>query len=259
MIYAKVILFMLTFTTLAFAQEVVDKGFRLPVENVLKDYKLMRLVPEKTYLVSHIIKTNYKIEKPEANEIAHHILKVSACFKIDPWILTGLIQKESSFQRDAVSATNAAGLTQFTTSGFKEVNDQLGLRGREGSYENSMIYFTSTIRNCVDESWVDLWVRVEVPETDPNFYNLSKEIIKTDISTAITYGAILLKTYVAYADTKVNKDNEEVNLSTSELYFKALQIYNGEEGDAKVRYAKNVFKNLQGAYPSAVNFPFLAD
>lgn len=261
MIYAKVILFSFSLITLsAFAEESFDKGYRLPGETVIKDFKLMKLTPVKHDLAAHIVKINYKIPRVQAQEIAHHILKVSDCFKIDPWVLTGLIQKESSFNKDAVSQTNAAGLTQFTSSGLKEVNDQLGFRGREAATENAIIYFNSKIKSCIDPSWVDLWVRVELPETDPEFYRQLKEEIKRDIPTAITYGAILLKTYVAFIDTKTNRaDGEEVDLPTSEIYFRALQIYNGEEGVAKVNYAKNVFKNLQGFYPNRVNFPFLAD
>jgi hypothetical protein len=56
----------------------------------------MKLTPEKHFLASHIVKVNYKIPKAEALEIAHYILNVSVCFKIDPWILTGLIQKVKS-------------------------------------------------------------------------------------------------------------------------------------------------------------------
>jgi len=262
MIYAKVILFLFSLTTLsAFAEESIDKGYRLPGETVIKDYKLMKLTPEKSALASHIVKINYKIEKRMALEIAHNILSVSACFRIDPWVLTGLIQKESSFNKDAVSPTNAAGLTQFTSSGLKEVNDQLGFRGREGATENATLYFTSKIKDCVDPSWVDLWVRINLPETDPEFYRQLKEEIKRDIPTAITYGAILLKTYVGFIDSKSSRSTaeEDIDLPTSEIYFRALQIYNGEDGEAKVNYAKNVFKNLQGFYPNTINFPFLAD
>lgn len=237
-----------------------NKGYRLPGETVIKNFTLMKLTPEKHFLASHIVKINYKIPKAQALEIAHHILNISACFKIDPWVLTGLIQKESSFNKDAVSPTNAAGLTQFTSSGIKEVNDQLGFRGREGATENATLYFTSRIRDCIDPSWIDLWVRVDLPESDPEFYRQFKEEIKKDIPTAIIYGAILLKTYVAFIDLKASRSNEEsVDLLKSEIYFRALQIYNGEDGVAKVNYAKNVFKNLQGAYPNKVNFPFLAD
>ncbi len=234
---------------------IVDKGFRLPGDFVTKNYSMMKRTPEEDYLSDYIIKANYKIPREEADEIAKHVVKISACFKIDPWVLTGLIQKESSFKRDAVSPTNAAGLTQFTSSGFKEVNDQLGFRGREAATDAAILYFNAQILECVDEKWVDLWERVGVPETHIDFYNLSKEEIKKDIQTAVTYGAILLKTYVAYADIRGSR--LEIRPTMSETYYQALQIYNGEEGDAKVKYAKNIFINLKAAYPVPVNFPFL--
>lgn len=215
----------------------------------------MKLTPEEDNLVKYIIKTNYKISKEEALEISSNILKISSCFNLDPWILTGLIQKESSFKRDAVSPTNAAGLTQFTSVGFKEVNDQLGFRGREGASEGAILYFNTKINECVDPAWKNLWDKVSVAEDDPEFYNLLKEEIKKDIGVAITYGAILLKTYVAYVDLKNIRNN--VELPTSQIYFQALQIYNGEEGDAKVKYAKAIFQNLKALYPTPVNFDFL--
>ncbi len=249
--------------TLAFASQslraapVMDKGYRLPSESVSKDFTLMKLSPEKDYLVKYIIKTNYKIPKDEAQLIAENIIKASACFDIDPWILTGLIQKESSFKKDAVSPTNAAGLTQFTSLGFKEVNDQLGIRGKEGASESAITYYNTKIDECIDPDWVNLWQKVAVSEDDPEFFNLLKEEVKKDIGVAITYGAILLKTYVAYIDIKNIRNN--VELPTSEIYFQALQIYNGEEGDAKVKYAKAIFQNLKNLYPNEVDFPFLAD
>lgn len=251
----KIILFLfsiITSLTAKAAVEVDDKGYRLSGDAVIKDYTLMKLNPTQSHLANHIVKINPRVKRHEANEIAENVITVSSCFNVDPWILTALIQKESTFQKDAVSPTNAAGLTQFTTIGFKEVHDQLGYRGREGATENATLYFTSKIRNCIDASWVDLWARVDAPDTDPNYYNLLKEEIKRDIPTAITYGAILLKTYVAFVDSRT-----EVELSRSELYYQALQIYNGEPGEAKVRYAKNIFRNLQGVYPAPIKFPFL--
>lgn len=258
MLYSQILILLLSFRSspsFADTETMVNKGYRLTNDSVLKDYTLMSLTLEEDVLVKYIIKTNYLVAKPEAREIAKNILKVSDCFHIDPWILTAMIQKESSFQKDAVSPTDASGLTQFTSSGFKEVNDQLGFRGREGATENSTIYFTARIRECIDPSWVDLWVKVGVPEEDPNFYTLSKTEIKQDISLALTYGAILLKTYVSSIDSRATRS--ETPMLTSEMYYQALQIYNGEEGDAKVRYAKAVFSNLKALYPKEISFPFL--
>lgn len=253
----KIILFLFSFiiTIKAQALEIVDKGYRLSGDSVIKDYTLMRLTPTQAQISAHITKANYKVRRAEANVIAESILKVSSCFLVDPWVLTALIQKESSFEKDAVSSTKAAGLTQFTTIGFKEVHDQLGFRGRAGATENATLYFTSKIRNCIDASWVDLWARVDISETDPGYYNALKDILKNDVTAAVTYGAILLKTYLSFLDVR----NEEEEMTSSELYFKAMQIYNGEPGDAKVRYAKQIFKNLQDVYPNSVSFPFLLE
>lgn len=266
-------LFCLSTLTVANAIEIGDKGYRLSSTAVIKDYTLFRSSPTISFLTSYIVKTNPRIVRTEAREIASHILNVSSCFEIDPWILTALIQKESTFEKTATSPTNAAGLTQFTTIGFKEVHDQLGFRGREGASENATLYFTSKIRSCIDPSWVDLWARVDVSPTHPAYYNLLKNELRRDTLTSITYGAILLKTYIAYVDNKNNKlgltnnllktynanlDSKNENmLSDSELYYMALQIYNGEPGEAKVRYAKTIFKFVQRAYPTPLSFPFL--
>ena len=242
-----------TFSANAFDIEIIDKGYRVAGDSIMKDYTLMRLAPTQNLIARHIVKTNYKINRDDADDIAETVLKVSSCLKVDPWVLTALIQKESSFHRNAVSSTNAAGLTQFTSIGFKEVHDQLGYRGRTGASENVTIYFSSKIRKCIDPSWVDLWNRIRAKEDDPTFYNSLKSILKKDITASITYGAILLKTYLAHLDTR----NEEDDVSSSELYYKALQIYNGEPGVAKVNYAKTIFRNIQDLYPNDISFPFL--
>jgi hypothetical protein len=257
MLKLNMLLFFLIASHSTFAQNLVDKGYRLLDTSVIKNYTLLRVSPVEEVLVKHIIKTNYQIDKKDAQEIAQHIINASKCFQIDPWVLTAVIQKESSFKKDAVSPTGAAGLTQFTTLGLKEVNDQLGFRGTKEASSDSIAYFTFRMKDCIDASWTDLWVKAGIPETDPEFYNVIKEEIKKDIPVAIAYGSILLKTYMAFIDNKNLKS--ETPISMSETYFQALQIYNGEEGDAKVKYAKAVFKNLKSLYPNELDFPFLQD
>lgn len=230
-----------------------EKGFRVPVESVIKNFSLMNLTPTTELITRHILKTNFRVPLSEAIEISKIIIEVSSCIQIDPWILTGLIQKESTFNKYAISPTGAAGLTQFTSIGFKEVNDQLGLRGRAGAPVAVTLYFSNKIKNCIDPSWTDLWNRVDVKEDNAEFYNLLKEEVKKDITSSIVYGAILLKTYLAFVHS--SNTFEALPLKTSEIYFRALQIYNGEEGDAKIKYAKNIFQNLKTIYPDEVNFP----
>jgi hypothetical protein len=219
-----------------------------------KNYALMNL-PLNTYeLQDYIIKINYQISKEEALAISNTIINVSDCFQIDPWLMMSLIQKESSFNKNATSPTGAAGLTQFTEIGLREVNDQLGFNGRAGATDAVTVYFSRKIKTCIKANWIDLWTRVKLKPNDPDFYNLMKVEIKKDITTSITYGAILLKTYLAYVANK--NINSPQAMKRSEMYFEALQMYNGEPGDAKVQYAKDIFLNIQAAYPKPVDFKF---
>lgn len=232
----------------------LEKGFRLPVELVNQNYTLMKLSPLTLQIKEHIVKTNYKVPAREAEVIAKEILSVSSCFEIDPWILTSLIQKESSFVKHAVSPTGAVGLTQFTSIGIKEVNDQLGYRGREGAPEAVTLFFHERLRDCINPSWVDLWSRIEIRDEHPEFYKQLKEIIKNDGQSSIVYGAVLLKIYLAFVNYR--NTYQVAPMKLSEVYFQALQLYNGEEGEAKLRYAKAIFKNLKLLYPNEVNFPY---
>ena len=250
-----IILLALTLSFSAFAEEeTIEKGYRLSGSAVMKDFTMLKLTPTQDHLVRYISAINKKVSRIEAETIASSVLTVSSCLKIDPWVLTGMIQKESSFQRTAVSPTNAVGLTQFTTSGIREVNDQLGLRGKSGATENAILYFNSRIRDCIDASWVDIWDPTPVGPDHDEFISFVKDEIVEDILPAVTYGGILLKTYVAYVDTRNAKSEETIPMS--ETYFQALQIYNGEPGMAKVKYAKTIFKHIKVLYPQKINFPF---
>lgn len=255
-----ILLFTLLFTHISYADEFdtqMDKGYRLPLEFITKDFLLLRRTPEPQYLQKYIVKTNFKIASEEAAKISNNVLTISDCLGLDPWILTGLIQKESSFSRTATSPTGAVGLTQFTTIGIKEVNDQLGMRGKVGAPEPVIDYLTSQIRSCVDADWIDFWTRLSIEETHPDFYPLFKEELKKDVTGSVLYGAILLKIYLGVISTRNNLDSDSVTpLKTSDAYYLALQMYNGEEGDAKIKYAKNIFLNVKTMYPVEVNFPY---
>ncbi len=225
------------------------KGFRLPEKNITKDYTLMSKTPSTFTIETYILKSNIKIGSKDREEIARNILKVSECFKIDPWILTGLIKKESTFNRFAVSPTKASGLTQFTGVGIAEVNDQLGIRGEQGAPLSSIEYFNTQIKECINPTFKHLWDRIAVKNEDKLFNGMAKKEIMNDIELAIIYGGVLLKTYLAYTDLKSDAQ-------LSQIYFLALQTYNGEPGIAKVNYAKAIFKNLESLYPSKTNFKF---
>lgn len=228
------------------------KGYRLPIEIMSKHHFLMNKDPSLTLIKKYIMDNNLKIKNEEARLMSGHIIHIAHCLEIDPWILTGLIKAESSFDRNAESKTGAVGLTQFTNIGLKEVNDQLGLRGREGAPMETILFLSERIRNCIAPDWVDVWNRIDARLEDPDFYKQLKLLFKKDIQVSIVYGAVLLKTYLGI----IYKKNAP-RLQASELYFQALQFYNGEEGQAKVKFAKNVFLNLKALYPAPVHFPFL--
>ncbi len=72
---------------------------------------------------------NKHLSASEAMCMGSEVIRISSCFDIDSRILLGLIKLEFEYNQDAVSFSGASGLTQFTTIGIQEVNDQLGIRG----------------------------------------------------------------------------------------------------------------------------------
>ena len=201
---------------MASEDEIYDKGFFNTTELLEQKYYLFRLLPEQNYLAKYIVKANYMIKSSEAQELA--------------------------------------GLTQFTTRGLKEVNDQLGLNGRVGTYVTNIAYFRERILSCVNPNWVDLWDMVPTTQADETFFKDLKEVLKQDTDMAITYGAVLLKTYTVSIEQAALKEN--LPLSMSEKYFLGLQRYNGEPGEKKIDYATQIFDIVEKMYPNPVKFSF---
>lgn len=229
------------------------KGYWVKPNSLAINYSLYRLKPTEEQINNHIKKVNPMLSSDERVELASNIIRITKCFGIDPWVFTGLVDKESSFRAKVVSPTGAAGLTQFTSIALKEVNDQLGLRGREGAHYKNIQYLNDKVKYCVNEGWVELWDRVSVESDHPDFYVQLKEELKNDIEASIVYGSILLKIYLS----RINDREGDKNLKKSSIYFEALKIYNGEEGDNKIIYAKDVMRNSIEAYPKDVQFSFL--
>lgn len=242
-------------------EEIVEKGFRLQPNLAAKNYQFLnkKIYLDKKYTEAYIKKVNPKISNSDVSQIYKAIDKVANCLKIDSFVLTGMIQKESTFNKNAVSQTGAAGLTQFTSIGIKEVNDQLGINGNIGAPSEVTEYFRNTIYGCINPKWIDVWKMTKSIPGTKSFYNDIKALLKNDILTSVTYGGILLKTYVANLENRNITQN--LRYSPAEVYFYALQNYNGEPGVAKVNYAKRIFEHVTALYPTPVrkelNFPFL--
>lgn len=230
-----------------------NRGYSLNSDSVIKNFPVLDITLDQNYLVKHIIKSNRAVKFADAQSIAKNILKSSHCLGLDPWLLTGLIYKESAFNKDAVSPTNAAGLTQFTSVGIAEVNDQLGIRGTDGARPAATAYFKEQITKCINPAWVNVWELVTLKPNENGFSNQVKEVMKKNIEISITYGAVLLKTYISHLDSRNTRNGW--GLETYEIYFSALQMYNGEPGVRKVNYAKGILRHVIKAYPAQVAFP----
>ena len=87
------------------------------------DYKASKGTKKK--LVSYIKKKNPKLPEKDVNEIAYWIDEYASKEDIDPMLVAALIDRESSFNKRAVSKTGAKGLGQIKDFNFKslEIND----------------------------------------------------------------------------------------------------------------------------------------
>lgn len=169
------------------------------------------------------------------NQIAWKIYAISDCLDIDAVIYSSLVFSESKYESSAVSPTGAVGLTQFTTIGIKEVNDQLGRRGASFARSSSSRYFKSILSNCICEQngirqYRDLW----------HFSNQKQRLLE-NADHALIYGAIYLKSLLSVAKYEFPYH------SMRELYFEALVRYNN---DPKVRqeYAKTILIRAEEFY-----------
>ncbi len=151
--------------------------------------------------------------------LADKILMISECFALDANVFTGLIYQESSFNRQAVSPTGAAGLTQFTSAGLQEVHDQLGQRGNNYARRSTIKHLNKVLKYCVlpeinEEEWYHLW---EVADS----YWQCKEHMKQHPDYALVYGAVLLKVLLTVFKTD----------DMYETYQNALVRYNGDPAE----------------------------
>lgn len=184
--------------------------------------------------------------------LAARILEVANILLIDPRIFTALIRKESAFNMNAVSPTGAVGSTQITTIAVKEFMDQVGMtiQSRIDADKTAVAFFRDAIKKLI-------------PNLDPGVYNFQtqaqenqwaamfKDWIKSSSSVQTAVGGLILKVYLGYQSKQIGLDTAK-NIFTAtdasslsarkDIYDKSLQMYNGEPGDAKVKYASSILK-----------------
>jgi hypothetical protein len=202
-------------------------GYFVKHKNLIKSYVWSDSAPDKEDFVEYIQAKGKNVSTSDALDIAESVIKSASCFEVDARVFLGLIRMESAYQINAVSPTGAVGLTQFTSIGAREIADQLGQRGADYANPKNTRYFKSVIRNCVDKNWKNIWDRAG------SKWNRQKKLFLKDIKLATTYGAMLLKLYLArhYDPNDMEK-----------TYFNSLRDYNGEPGDRKLWYARKVLE-----------------
>ncbi len=217
-----------------------DPGFRVPHRYFEPEAMLFDVAPTEANLTKYISKmaSGRSQELIDNNRLAKEILHTSACFGIDPHILTGLIHTESFFNNNATSNTGAVGFTQFTNIGVREVHDQLGERGKHGAITSTIKFWKIIFTDCIDPEWVPLWRRtLHLNEDERKAYQ--KKIIKRDPALSLAYGALLLKLYWGRQSQLWQERND---VTKEELFLRALARYNGEpDGRAQI-YAEKVMK-----------------
>lgn len=226
-----------------------DPGFRVPFRFFEPAAMLFDKAPTEVSLERYIKKmAPSRSQNLISNRmLAREILFVSSCFEIDPYIFTGLIHTESTFNNNATSATGAVGFTQFTNIGLREVHDQLGERGKKGAIASTIEFWKAVYNDCIDPEWMPLWKRtLHLPELERVAYQ--KRILKRDPSLSLSYGALLLKLYWG---RQSQLWEERTDITAEDTFLRALARYNGEpDGRAEV-YAKKVLERSKRLYKAS--------
>lgn len=157
--------------------------------------------------------------------LAREILKSARCYGVDPVVMTALIWRESNFKPQARSERGAAGLTQMTAPGIREVLDRLSPDSpRRLGY----------LRRLVSRCHPGVMVRVEPGEVPAERIAIWKESLKEHHAEAILFGVLLLKINLAASRPRVSFGD-----SALEQVEEALARYNGDPA-IKERFAKDV-------------------
>lgn len=155
--------------------------------------------------------------------LAEVIFKAALATGLDPFVLTSVIKKESTFFPNAIGAGGAAlGLTQMTPIAFTELRNQLGLDSKfQGS---SVEEFRKLVSNFFDgdEDKITRYLNWMSETKNPN----KRKVVLKNVEYSALTGALLLKHYLALR-------NGNYNL--------ALQQYNGEA--SKRQYANQILKS----------------
>jgi len=229
------------------------------ISNVNEDFRISKDLKQDEFLFSkYIFKRFLDIQKSNntgylnnytskelkirAQRVADFIEVITKTFKIDSFVLLGLLERESFFMEQAISHTNAAGLTQMTRWGIGEVMHQLGI-----------------VKNQADTKAVEVFRRyyeiakknIEPFYTIPSLKTLSKYNNKTfwidtksgvkkllleNGALSVVFGVIFMKALVA-KNCKTANCLKSFSLGDQktgfDVYETSLISYNGDKTEIK--------------------------
>lgn len=158
-----------------------------------------------------------------SENLPQEITRISSCYGIDPVIFTALIWRESNFKPSAISETGAAGYTQMTNRGIREVLDRLS-----PTSHRRLGYLRSLVKRC-DAKFL---VRVP-PIASADTVAAWKNSVSVSTVDSLVMGALLFKINLA----SVHPNPQRItNIS---YYRNALERYNGDP-NIKTQFATDV-------------------
>lgn len=164
-----------------------------------------------------------------AETVAKLVEKTASCYRVDPFVFTALIWRESRFNERAVSPTGAIGFAQLTLPGVREVLDRVRPRGHRRMWH---------ARKLLEKCNPELFHRLPSDSGRASGW-WTKAIIAQNPEWNLAMGALLFKIQLS-AIPKLSQHPERL----FDHYRKALERYNGDQR-VKVRFAKEVLQKSQ--------------
>lgn len=176
-----------------------------------------------------------------AQEQAKLIVEISEIMGIDPFAFTGLIEKESKFNPEAISPGKAVGLTQIVRIAFKEIFHQLGVVKNQADYE-AIEYFQRSYNQARLIFPAIPPLSFYTPHRSLSSYSLSKlkKMLLNNQALSVLFGAIYFKVSLSLScNTEYCVDqfskvaSEKVENYLLGRYRLAFIRYNGDNSSIK--------------------------
>ncbi len=246
----KMILLLITLSLTSYSKVLGIRG----INHVNEDFRISKSFEQDEFLLSKYIYKRFldirksdesdyldsiKIEdlKLRSSRVADFVEVIANTFKIDVLVLLGLLERESFFMEQAISHTNAAGLTQMTRWGIGEVMHQLGLVENEADVKAVNVF-----RRYYNISRLNISPFYKIPSlkelskyNDKKYWTNTKSGVKKLLlengALSVVFGAIFIKALVAKncktSSCLANFDSSN-NLNAENIYEKSLISYNGD-------------------------------